>query len=603
MRIINEAPSLLQNILEFKIYREFTNLLLHVDGSGVNLFFERVCIKNIHKDMYLEVRMKKVAISVISLVMIAGLAACNTATEVNLPDSSATETSPATDSQAATSPAPAATQSMLEAPSLEGLQAAYESIYDAVLPSVVSIEVTTTVTQTTPSLPANPFDFNLPDSQGQDNNNNQQQYQESAAGSGFVWDTEGHIVTNNHVVDGADTIRVIFADGTSVPATLVGNDSSSDLAVIKVDVPAAQLTPIKVADSTQAKVGQLVIAIGNPYRLSSSMTTGIISGLGRSLSLDSTTTSTYTIPDVIQTDAAINPGNSGGVLVDIDGQLLGVTSAIESPVRANSGVGYVIPSIIVQKIVPFLIKDGFYQQPYIGISGTDLTPELAEAMNLDTTQRGALVIDVSSGTPAESAGLQGSDRTATINGQDARVGGDVIVAVDGTAINDFEDLTAYLARHTNVGQTIEITYLRDGQESTTSLTLAARPGTETAATTTTEETASNAWLGITGMDMSDEIAAGMDLTTTPSGVLVEQITAGSPADEAGLRGSYKPLDINGEQVLVGGDIITSVDNTSISGINQLASTIATYKSGDEVTLTILRNAKEMKVSVTLAEKP
>ena len=546
--------------------------------------------------------MKKITISVISLVMIAGLAACNTATEVNLPDSSATETSPATDSQAATSAAPAATQSLLEAPSLEGLQAAYESIYDAVLPSVVSIEVTTTVTQTTPSLPEIPFDFGLPDNQGQ-GNNNQQHYQESAAGSGFVWDTEGHIITNNHVVDGADTIRVIFADGTSVPAALVGNDSSSDLAVIKVDMPASELTPIKVADSTQAKVGQLVVAIGNPYRLSSSMTTGIISGLGRSLSLDSTSTSTYTIPDVIQTDAAINPGNSGGVLVDIQGQLLGVTSAIESPVRANSGVGYVIPSIIVQKIVPFLIQDGFYQQPYIGISGTDLTPELAEAMNLDSTQRGALVIDVSSGTPAESAGLQGSDRTTTINGQDARVGGDVIVAVDGTVINDFEDLTAYLARHTNVGQTIDITYLRDGKESTTALTLAARPGTETGSSSTTEKAASNAWLGITGMDMSDEIAAGMNLTSTPSGVLIEQITSGSPADKAGLRGSYKPLDINGEQVLVGGDIITAVDNTAINGVNQLASTIATYKSGDEVTLTILRSGKQMKVSVTLAEKP
>ena len=546
--------------------------------------------------------MKKIAISVISLVMIAGLAACNTAAEVNLPDSSATETSPANDSQAPTNTAPAAAQNALAAPSLEGLQAAYESIYDAVLPSVVSIEVRSTVTQSTSTLPEFPFDFNLPDSENPDNNN-QQQYQASAAGSGFVWDTEGHIVTNNHVVENADTIRVSFANGTSVPAQLVGNDASSDLAVIKIDLPASELKPIKIADSTQAKVGQLVVAIGNPYRLSSSMSTGIISGLGRSLSLDSTTTSTYTIPDMIQTDAAINPGNSGGVLVDIDGQLLGVTTAIESPVRANSGVGYVIPSVVVQKVVPFLIQDGYYQQPYIGISGTDLTPELAETMNLDSTQRGALVIDVNSGTPAESAGLQGSDRTATINGQDARVGGDVIVSVDGTVINDFEDLTAFLARHTNVGQTIDITYLRDGKESTTALTLAARPGTENATSSTTEETASNAWLGITGMDMSDEIASAMNLNKTPQGVLVEQISAGSPADKAGLRGSYKPLDVNGEQILVGGDIITAVDNTQINGINQLSSAIGTYQSGDEVTLSILRNGKQMKVSVTLAEKP
>ncbi len=232
-----------------------------------------------------------------------------------------------------------------------------------------------------------------------------------------------------------------------------------------------------------------------------------------------------------------------------------------------------------------------------------LTAELAEAMNLDSTQRGALVIDVNSGTPAESAGLQGSDRTASINGQDARVGGDVITAVDSTVIDDFEDLTAYLARYTNVGQTIEVTYVRDGQENSTSLTLAVRPGTETGTSTTTEAAASNAWLGITGMDMSDEIASAMDLTKTPEGVLIEQITAGSPADEAGLRGSYKPLEVNGEEILVGGDIITAVDNTSISGINQLASTIATYQAGDEISLTILRSGKEMRVSVTLAEKP
>jgi S1-C subfamily serine protease len=538
----------------------------------------------------------------ISLIMIVGLAACNTAAEVNLPDDSAQAASPAAESQSPTTAATEAVQNPVEAPSLEGLQASYEAIYDAVLPSVVSIEVTSTVVQNTPSLPSLPFDFGLPQDGNQDNN--QQEYQESGAGSGFVWDTEGHIVTNNHVVDGADNIRVIFADGTSVAGEVIGSDSASDLAVVKVDVPAAELTPIQVTDSTQAKVGQLVVAIGNPYRLSSSMTTGIISGLGRSLSLDSSTTLTYTIPDVIQTDTAINPGNSGGVLVDINGKLLGVTTAIESPVRANSGVGYVVPSIIVEKIVPFLIQDGFYQQPYIGISGTDLTPELAEAMDMDTTQRGALVIDVNSGTPAETAGLQGSDRTATINGQDARVGGDIITAVDGNAINDFEDLTAYLARYTNVGQTIEITYLRDGQENTTSLTLAARPGTESGSNTTqTEETASGAWLGIKGIDMTDEIASAMGLKPTPQGVLVEQISAGSPADEAGLRGSYKPLEVNGEEILVGGDIITAVDNTQVGSINELASAISGYQIGDKVSLTIQRDGKEMKVSVTLAEKP
>jgi serine protease Do len=545
--------------------------------------------------------MKKLMVSVSSLILIIGLAACNTGTQVNLPT---TAPESAATSQKSSTPTKSGTESepvQLEAPSLESLQTAYEKIYDEVLPSVVSIEVTATVVQSTPSLPNLPFDFGQPQDESQ--GNNQQEYQESGEGSGFVWDTEGHIITNNHVVEGADTIRVRFADGTSVLGEVIGSDSASDLAVVKVDVPASQLSPIRVSDSTKAKVGQLVVAIGNPFRLNSSMTTGIISGLGRSLLLDSTSTVSYTIPDVIQTDAAINPGNSGGVLVDIQGQLMGVTTAIESPVRANSGVGYVIPSIIVQKIVPFLIQDGSYQQPYIGITGTDLIPELAEAMDLDAAQRGALVVEVFTNTPAEEADLHGSDKTTTIDGQDMPVGGDVIIAVDGTVITDFEDLTAYLARHTNVGQTIEITYLRDGQEVQTSLTLIARPGQSNNTTVETKNISSGAWLGITGVDMSDEIASAMDLSKTPEGVLIEQITTGSPADEAGLYGSYKPLDLNGEGILVGGDIITAVDNTSITGISNLSSTISGYQAGDEVTLTIIRDGKEMKIQVTLAEKP
>ncbi len=538
---------------------------------------------------------KKLSITLSSLVLILGLAACSSGTQANLPtsvpESSQTEAaSPTATDTGETTP------SMQEAPSLEGLQSAYEAIYQEVLPSVVSIDVTETVTQTTPSMPELPFDFGLPQDE------NPQQYQQSAAGSGFVWDTEGHIVTNNHVVEGADTIRVTFSDGTSVKGELVGSDSSSDLAVVKVDMPASSLKPIQVADSTKAKVGQIVIAIGNPYRLDSSMTTGVISGLGRSLSVDSSSTSTYTIPDMIQTDTAINPGNSGGVLVDINGQLVGVTSAIESPVRANSGVGYVIPSIIVQKIVPFLIKDGSYQQPYIGITGTTLTSEMATEMGLEATQHGALVYDVIPGTPAEDAGLKGSDLTATINGQDVRVGGDVIVAVDGQPITDFEDLTAYLARYTNVDQTIAITFLRDGKEQQTNLTLSARPGQTPDVTVETSDKSGGAWMGITGVDMNDEIASAMGLKNSVKGALIQQITAGSPADEAGLHGSYMPFDLNGQQILIGGDIITAVDNTSITGMNNLASAIATYKPGDQVTVTVLRDGKEAKVDVTLAEK-
>ena len=546
--------------------------------------------------------LRKTSILITSLILIAGLAACSSGTQTASP-TALPETFPAAEQESSTAnPEPIqSNNTSLEVASLESLQAEYEAVYNKVLPSVVTIDVTTTIEQSLPTLPELPFDFEFPQEDGQDDGT--QEYQQSGAGSGFVWDTEGHIITNNHVVEGADFIRVRFADGTSVLADVVGRDSSSDLAVIKVDVPASELTPIEFSDSTKAKIGQVVIAIGNPYRLNGSMSTGIISGLGRSLALDSTTSVTYTIPDVIQTDAAINPGNSGGVLVDINGRLIGVTTAIESPVRANSGVGYVIPSIIVQKIVPFLIEDGSYQQPYIGISGNDLTAELAETMDLDASQRGALVITVNSGTPADEAGLRGSDVTTEIDGQTALIGGDVIIAADGQEISDFEDLTAFLARYTNVGQTIELTILRDGSQQQVSLTLAARPGENTQPVVETSDESGNAWLGITGITMNDEIASAMGLNKTPQGTLIVEITRGSPADEAGLRGSYKPFDLDGEEIMIGGDIITAVDNTDVAGISKLASVISTYQAGDEVALTVIRDGKEIKVNVTLAEKP
>jgi len=548
--------------------------------------------------------MKKIILLSVSFLLMFGLAACNTAAAVNLPaedteeaEQAAQATTEAGDENASDSAA--TSEAQLAAPSLESLQAAYEGIYEKVLPSVVSIEVTTTLTQEDALLPELPFEFDLP--QDEDQEEEQQEYRKSGEGSGFVWDTEGHIVTNNHVVEGADTIRVRFADGTSVLGDVIGADASSDLAVVKVDVPAARLQPIEMADSTQVKVGQLAVAIGNPFRLNSTMTTGIISALGRSLALDTSAEVTYTIPDVIQTDAAINPGNSGGVLVDINGRLIGVTTAIESPVRANSGVGYVIPSIIVRKIVPFLIEDGSYQQPYIGISGTDLTPEFAESMGLDSAQRGALIIDVNPGTPAEEAGLEGSDRTVEIDGVAQRVGGDVITSADGHSISDFEDLTAFLARYANVGQTIEISYLRDGQENKTSLTLAARPGEEE--TIIMREADNGAWLGVSGTDMNTAIAEAMSLNKSTRGVLVQQIESGSPADEAGLRGSYKPFDLDGEAILIGGDVITALDGEEISGMNSLIRALGEREPGDTIRLTILREGRQSQVSITLSEKP
>jgi S1-C subfamily serine protease len=308
---------------------------------------------------------------------------------------------------------------------IAGLESALEQVYTNVSPSVVYIEVRQAATATQ----------GFPFSQSP---NGTQQYQ-YGSGSGFVWDMNGDIVTNNHVVENADQIMVTFSDGTTVPATVVGTNADSDLAVIKVDVSSSLLHPVTMGDSTTVKVGEVAIAIGNPYGLESTMTVGFISGLGRSLPVQSSNSSgpTYSIPDVIQTDAPINPGNSGGVLLNDQGEVVGVTAAIESASGASAGIGFVIPSAIVEKVVPSLISQGSYAVPYLGISGTTLDTQLATAMNLDANQHGVLVADVVAGVPAAQAGLQGSTDTTTIDGQQVQIGGDVIVAINGQTIQTF----------------------------------------------------------------------------------------------------------------------------------------------------------------------
>ena len=382
---------------------------------------------------------------------------------------------PAAIASAATQPFTAATQSTaLSAPkfaTVGDLETTLENIYTQVNPSVVLIQVVENQQAITPNGRGNPG-FGPQQSQPQ-----------QALGSGFVWDNQGHIITNNHVIAGATSISVTFSDGTTVPGKVIGADPDSDLAVVQVNVPASQLHPVQLADSAQIKVGQYAIAIGNPFGEQNTMTTGIISALGRTLPANESQTQqgpSYTIPDVIQTDAPINPGNSGGVLLNAEGQVIGVTSAIESPVSASSGIGFAIPSAIVQKVVPTLIQTGHYDHPYIGISGTTLGPTLAQAMNLPADQRGALVIDVTPNSPADKAGLHGSTTPVTISGSQARVGGDVITAIDGQPIKAFDDLVAYLASSTQVGQTVTLTILRNGAEQSVKVTLLARPSSPTA---------------------------------------------------------------------------------------------------------------------------
>ena len=476
---------------------------------------------------------------------------------------------------------------------LAAYQGTLENIYSTVSPSVVNIHVVQKVAGSgtiTSQIPGFPF-FNLP----QGGQQAPQQYQ-SALGSGFIWDQNGDIVTNNHVVNGADTIEVTFSDGTIVPATLVGTDPDSDLAVIKVNVASDKLQPVKIADSSSVKVGQLAIAIGEPFGLEGTMTTGIISAVGRSLPADQNSTQSYSIPDVIQTDAPINPGNSGGVLVDAQGQVVGVTSAIESPSGSNAGIGFAIPSTIVNKVIPALIQDGKYEHTWLGISGTNLVPELATAMNLDASQRGALVEEVMPNSPAEQAGLQGSNNQVTIQGQNAIVGGDVITAIDNQPVVQMDDLIAYLADSTTVNQKVTLTILRNGKQQTLDVTLAARP-TAGASSTNPQSATSGITLGVTGINVDSSIANEMNLPSGTQGVLVVQVQSGSLADTAGLRGGTKSATINGQQVKVGGDIITAIDGQPVASIQELKAALAQFPKGHELSLTILRNGTKLQISI------
>jgi len=350
---------------------------------------------------------------------------------------------------------------------LSAYESTLESIYATVDPSVVSIHVLTTTT-----VSASPFG-------GRGRGGGTSSQVSEALGSGFVWDAQGDIVTNNHVVEGATSIDVTFSDGKNYSAKVVGTDVYSDLAVIKVSAPASEIHPVTIADSTQVKVGELTVAIGNPYGLQNTMTVGVVSGLGRTLPAGSqgatTTGTTYSIPDIIQTDAAINPGNSGGVLLNDQGQVIGVTAAIESASNSNAGIGFVIPTAIVNKVVPDLIKSGSHQHPYLGLSGTTLTADINNAMKLAPDQQGALVETINSGDPADKAGLKASSTAVTINGSSTNVGGDVIIGIDGSPVKTMDDLIAYLESSTAVGQKVTLTILRGGQQLSVDVTLGSRP--------------------------------------------------------------------------------------------------------------------------------
>ena len=312
-------------------------------------------------------------------------------------------------------------------------------LYQRVSPSVVYIEITTRSNQT-------------------------------GSGSGFVWDTEGHIVTNNHVVESASRIKVTFADGTTAQAKVVGTDADNDLAVIKVDVAASRLHPVQLGDSDALRVGQRAIAIGNPFGFEQTMTTGIVSGLGRVVRQESG----FSLPQLIQTDAAINPGNSGGPLLDSHGRVIGVTTLIYSNSGTNAGVGFAVPVNTVKRVAPSLIATGGYADAWLGIQGMSITTQLAEALDLSVKQ-GVLVQTVVEGGPAAQAGLQGGNRQVRFEGATLVSGGDIILAIDGLEVQDMDNLIVYLADHTSVGQKVTLTVLRNGAKRSVTVTLGERP--------------------------------------------------------------------------------------------------------------------------------
>ncbi len=309
-------------------------------------------------------------------------------------------------------------------------------------------------------------------------------------GSGFVFDRQGHIVTNNHVIYGGSNVTVTFSNGTIYTAEVVGADIFSDIAVLKVvteEEESAQgvsegFIPLPLGNSSMLAIGDEVAAIGNPFGLTGSMTTGVVSGLGRLIPIQATNITTtpearaFSIPNIIQTDAAINPGNSGGPLLNMNGEVVGLNTAVLSSGQFFSGIGFSIPSDTLRTIVPALIANGTYLHPWVGIAGTDIIPEIALALGLEEA-RGVLVVDITPGSPADKSGIRGGDMPVTnITGiEELRLGGDIIMNVDDQRVNKTDDFLSYIETNKQVGDTVTMTILRDGKLIEIDLVLGSRP--------------------------------------------------------------------------------------------------------------------------------
>jgi putative serine protease PepD len=290
---------------------------------------------------------------------------------------------------------------------------------------------------------------------------------DTAEGSGFVYDDAGHVVTNQHVVSGATNITVRFWDGSKYPAHVIGTDRSTDLAVLKVDAPSSKLHALTLGNSDDVQVGAGVVAIGSPFGLAESVTSGIVSALHRQMD----SSNGFTIGDSIQTDAPINHGNSGGPLIDASGRVIGVNAQIQSESGGSDGVGFAIPSNTVKSVVSQLLANGKVEHPYLGVGIATITDALSSQLGLPT---GVEVTQVAPGGPAAHAGLRAADATTIVDGQEFPAGGDVITAVDGRRVSTSEELQSVIGAK-KPGETVSITYIRDGSQGSVDVTLGTRP--------------------------------------------------------------------------------------------------------------------------------
>lgn len=354
---------------------------------------------------------------------------------------------------------------------------AFIDVYQNTVPSVVSIRVARKIDRDFMErfgiTPPGPEPEEEPEATPEDEPETPpEEFFDYGGGTGFVWDDQGHIVTNYHVVAEATEVEVIFANDMRASAEILGSDPDADLAVIKVDLPSSSLRPVTLGDSNTIQVGQLSIAIGNPFGQEFTMTSGIVSGVQRTIRSGSG----YSIPEVIQTDAPINPGNSGGPLLNRQGEVIGINAQMLSRTGVSSGIGFAVPINIAKQVVPTLIRGEAYEYAWLGISGTSLTVEAAEYRKLPAETRGALISAVIEDGPAAKAGLHGSDEKLPVESEAFRFGGDLIIGIDGQVIAEMNDLIAYLVKETKPGDTVTLDVIRtDGTQTSIEVTLGVRP--------------------------------------------------------------------------------------------------------------------------------